>query len=403
MATTDEIVASFNLFAAAVAADQNAQDARITASGTSLNDVLLYRTGNVVTGLTVGANLSVSGGVLNASGGMGGGDVNGPATNTADYVPQWDGANSKLLKNGRAIGATNAGDLIDRAAGDARYRLQSVAITKADVGLGNVDNTSDLAKPISTATQTALDGKQPLDGDLTALAALTGTNTIYYRSAANTWTAVTIGTGLTFTGGTLAATGGGGGSGDVVGPASATNNGVALFDGTTGKLLKDGPLLSTYALLASPTFTGTPAAPTASPGTNTTQLATTAFVTAAVTDAKPIQAIAIAISDETTAITTGTAKATFRMPYAFTLTAVRASLTTASSSGLPTFDINENGTTILSTKITIDVSEKTSTTAATPPVISDASLADDAEITIDIDVAGTGAAGAKIYLIGRRA
>jgi hypothetical protein len=36
-----------------------------------------------------------------------------------------------------------------------------------------------------------------------------------------------------------------------------------------------------YALLASPTFTGTPAAPTAIAGTNTTQLATTAFVTTA--------------------------------------------------------------------------------------------------------------------------
>jgi hypothetical protein len=34
--------------------------------------------------------------------------------------------------------------------------------------------------------------------------------------------------------------GGGGGSGDVVGPASATADSVALFDGTTGKLLKDG-------------------------------------------------------------------------------------------------------------------------------------------------------------------
>lgn len=39
---------------------------------------------------------------------------------------------------------------------------------------------------------------------------------------------------------------------------------------------------ATYAPLASPTFTGTPAAVTAAPGTNTTQLATTAFVTAAV-------------------------------------------------------------------------------------------------------------------------
>lgn len=42
-----------------------------------------------------------------------------------------------------------------------------------------------------------------LDGDLTALAALSGTDNIYYRSGANTWTSVTIGTGLTFSGGTL--------------------------------------------------------------------------------------------------------------------------------------------------------------------------------------------------------
>lgn len=34
-----------------------------------------------------------------------------------------------------------------------------VTLVKADVGLGNVDNTSDLAKPISTATQTALDAR----------------------------------------------------------------------------------------------------------------------------------------------------------------------------------------------------------------------------------------------------
>lgn len=117
----------------------------------------------------------------------------------------------------------------------------------------------------------------------------------------------------------------------------------------------------------------------------------------------PQEVIVIAISDETTAITTGTAVVTFRMPFAMTLTAVRASLSTASTSGTPTFDINEGGTTILSTKITIDANEKTSTTAATAPVISDTALADDAEMTIDVDVAGTGAKGAKIYLIGRRA
>lgn len=105
-----------------------------------------------------------------------------------------------------------------------------------------------------------------------------------------------------------------------------------------------------------------------------------------------------AVGDESTAITTGTSKITVRMPFAMTLTEVRGSLTT-SGSGL-TIDINESGSTILSTKLSFDNGETTTTTAATPPVIGDSNLADDAEITIDIDsVAGT-PAGLKIYLIG---
>lgn len=118
--------------------------------------------------------------------------------------------------------------------------------------------------------------------------------------------------------------------------------------------------------------------------------------------ATALTAIPIAASDETTAVSTGTAKVTFRMPFAMKVTAVRASLTTAQTSGsIFTVDINEGGTTILSTKLTIDNTEKTSTTAATPPVISDADLADDAEITIDVDQIGSGtAAGLKVYLIG---
>jgi hypothetical protein len=115
--------------------------------------------------------------------------------------------------------------------------------------------------------------------------------------------------------------------------------------------------------------------------------------------------IQAAASDETTALTTGTAKVTFRMPYAMTVTAVRASLSTAQASGsIFTVDINEGGTTILSTKLTIDNTEKTSTTAATPAVISDTALADDAEITIDIDQIGDGTAkGLKVTIIGTRA
>lgn len=118
-----------------------------------------------------------------------------------------------------------------------------------------------------------------------------------------------------------------------------------------------------------------------------------------------LESIIVAASDETTALTTGTAKVTFRMPYAMTLSAVRCSLTTAQTSGsIFTVDINDSGTTILSTKLTIDNTEKTSTTAATAAVISDTSLADDAEITIDIDQVGDGTAkGLKVVLIGTRA
>lgn len=112
--------------------------------------------------------------------------------------------------------------------------------------------------------------------------------------------------------------------------------------------------------------------------------------------------IIIACSDETTALTAGTAKVTFRMPYAFTVTGVLASLTTAQAGGaILTVDINEAGVSILSTKLTIDNTEKTSATAATAPVISDSAIAADAEITIDIDQVGDGTAtGLKVTLVG---
>ncbi len=50
------------------------------------------------------------------------------------------------------------GQVIAFDSADSLYK--NITLTKANVGLSNVDNTSDLAKPVSTATQTALDGKQ---------------------------------------------------------------------------------------------------------------------------------------------------------------------------------------------------------------------------------------------------
>jgi hypothetical protein len=148
-------------------------------------------------------------------------------------------------------------------AGDADTSVATTAfVAAADTDVINTlrgtataagDTLGELEALIATkANASALAGYQPLDADLTALAALTGTNTIYYRSAADTWSPVVVSTGLTFTGGNLAAT---------------------------------APDLSAYAPLASPALTGNPTAPTASPGDADTTIATTGFVAAAISAA----------------------------------------------------------------------------------------------------------------------
>jgi len=116
----------------------------------------------------------------------------------------------------------------------------------------------------------------------------------------------------------------------------------------------------------------------------------------------------VACSDESTALTTGTAKITFRMPFAMTLSAgeagIRASLTGAgSTSGTTTVDVNQNGSTLMSsTKITIDDGDLTSVGAATAPVLTTTALTDNASITVDVDAVTGGAdeTGLKIQLIG---
>jgi hypothetical protein len=79
-------------------------------------------------------------------------------------------------------------------------------------------------------------------------------------------------------------------------------------------------------------------------------------------------------------------------------------LSTSSSSGLPTVDINVNGTSILgANKLSIDINEKTSVTATTATTLVTTGISDDDEITFDIDVAGTGAKGLKVVLYYKRA
>ena len=140
----------------------------------------------------------------------------------------------------------------------------SAAQARSDIGLGNVDNTADTAKPVSTAQQAALDLKA-------ALASPTFTGT----PAAPTAAVDTNTTQLATTAFVLA-------------QASAVGDGTPAMDGTAARGTSTHfaradhvhPTDTTLAPKASPTFTGTPAAPTAASGDNSTQIATTAFASA---------------------------------------------------------------------------------------------------------------------------
>jgi hypothetical protein len=159
---------------------------------------------------------------------------------------------------------------------------------------------------------------QPLDTDLTAIASLSDTSGILRKTAADTWTLDT----------------------------------------------------TSYAPLNSPALTGTPTAPTAQAGTNTTQIATTEFVTTAVAN---VQAGAVATADKWTTprnlSLTGDGTATLfsvdgstNVSAAFTLATVNSntgSFGTASS--IPTFTVNDKGliTAAGSASIAIDASQVT--------------------------------------------
>jgi len=146
--------------------------------------------------------------------------------------------------------------LVDLAGGGSGT-VQTVAIATANGFAGTSDGNA--AAPTLTLT-TSITGI--LKGNGTAISA------------------VTIGSGLSYDGTTLSASGGG--SGDVVGPASATDNAVARFDSTTGKLIQNSAVLiadttgvisGTQGVTFSGATSGTTAlVPTAVAGTTTLTL-----------------------------------------------------------------------------------------------------------------------------------
>jgi hypothetical protein len=148
-------------------------------------------------------------------------------------------------------------------------------ITKSMVGLGSVDNTADTAKPVSTAQQTALNLKADL-----ASPALTGNPTAPTPTAGNNSTRIAT-------------------TAYADGAASATVIDSIADSDTTHAPSRNAvyDALALKAPLASPTFTGTPAAPTPSAADNTTKVATTAYVQGELTSH------AATITDYTTAQT----------------------------------------------------------------------------------------------------
>ena len=304
-------------------------------------------------------------------------------TISTELSPNWDVAYSQRLRwDGGATG-------LDAATGRTSLGLGTLATQSGTFsGTSSGTNTGDVTLAASVADVLSLSGQELQADDPGA------DRILFWDDSEGRLRHLSLGTNLSITGTVLDAAGGlsDGDKGDIT--VSGTGSTWTIDNGAVS-YAKIQDVSATSRLLGR-----------SSAGAGDVEEITLAGGLSMISGALTVPVeIGVACSDETTALTTGAGKVTFRLPYAMTLSAVRASVTTAPTGSTLVVDINEGGVSVLSTKLSIDATEKTSTTAATAAVISDSALADDAEITVDIDQIGATIAGAglKVWLIGRRA
>ena len=111
-----------------------------------------------------------------------------------------------------------------------------------------------------------------------------------------------------------------------------------------------------------------------------------------------------ALSDETSNLASGNDKLKFRMPYAFTLTDIRASVNVAPTGADIVVDVLKNGVSVTTSNLTIDAGDTTSVGSGSAVVIGTAAIADDDIISFNLTQTGSTDAGKglKVTLIGHK-
>lgn len=138
----------------------------------------------------------------------------------------------------------SSGTVVANVAANGSVTVSSISgVTKTMVGLGNVDNTTDLGKPVSTATQSALDLKAPLESPTFTGTVTLPDNTVALgaKTTGDYVASLVAGTGVTLTnnsGETATPT-------VAIGQAVATNSNVTFNDVTvSGNLTVSGTTTS---------------------------------------------------------------------------------------------------------------------------------------------------------------